>query len=228
MIERLERALLLPILLRPKRVARSLERIRAASPDRILPNEWQLSLGVLRMWQRILFRSDTVGTCADGTVRQGWRARALSVRALRLPALLIEGAVAPFDLTGLASSPAKIIRHILGAHHDGEQVIYDLEILACYPGALEALRAALLAIVEERDPRAAWMRDLVVFDGYHEQVLRIVERVRRDGPVPTPDAATNPDLSFAAYLDWCARQPNTLLRTVAAWRDRGLNEELPC
>ena len=42
----------------PSRVARKLEAFEEAGIVQPAPNVWQLTLGVLRMWHRVLFRSD--------------------------------------------------------------------------------------------------------------------------------------------------------------------------
>ncbi|MCB9575261.1 MAG: hypothetical protein H6709_24555 [Kofleriaceae bacterium] len=204
-------------LLSPRRVQASLDAL-AASGRTDLPNPWQLTLGVIRMWGRLLFRSDTVGTSPGGTVRAGWRARALTWRALRLPFLLAERAVHPLDFTGLASSRERVIRHLLGAHHDGAQFLYDLEILAAHPGALDELRERAAAVVADATPRSRWLRDLVVFDGYHEALLAAVDAARAGDFPYDPDGARDPDVSFSAYLAWCAAQPATPAATLAAWR----------
>ncbi len=49
------------ILVRPHRVRDNLARVCTAYgiPQ---PTPWQLSLGVLRLWHRLAFRTDTVGT----------------------------------------------------------------------------------------------------------------------------------------------------------------------
>jgi len=93
------------------------------------PTEWQLCLGVLRLWHRVVFRSGTVGTSSSGAVRATWRARILAWRALRLPFLLGERRRDAARLTGLASPPEQIMRHLIGAHHDHNQFVYDLELL---------------------------------------------------------------------------------------------------
>jgi len=206
------------VLLQPKRIAINLERVRRAGLVDKVPNEWQLALGVLRMWHRVIVRTDTVGTCQDQAVRATWRARLLSNRAFRLPALLAERAVAPLDLTGLASEPERLFRHLLGAHHDAEQFVYDLEILAAYPGKLEELRVAALSVVDGSHRRARWLRDLVVFENYHENLLAAVERAVKGDLGLDEDDASNPDVSFRAYLDWCARQPTSPGATWRAWR----------
>ena len=40
---------------------------------------------------------------------------------------------------------------------------------------LEVLRDRVRKIVDGSDPRAAWLRDLVVFEGYHEQLAAAVK-----------------------------------------------------
>jgi hypothetical protein len=224
------------ILLRPRPILANLERARAVGVAEAVPNPWQLALGVLRLWHRVLFRGDTVGTSPGGRVHDTWRARLLEHKALRLPALLAEGAVRPLDFTGLAATPEQMFRHLLGAHHDQRQFVYDLEILAaCHPGALERLHAEVLGVLAAPDaPRHRWLRDLTVFEGYHEALRDAVERALAGGPaaVMTAAEAEDPDISFRAYLRWCAAQPPTPSATLAAiaegrFRLDGLLEPAP-
>jgi hypothetical protein len=105
-----------------------------------------------------------------------------------------------------------------GAHHDANQFVYDLELLALQ-GRLGELHAAVRDVVERDTARSRWLRDLTVFEGYHESLLAAVERALADGPAMTPDEARDPDISFAAYLRWCARQPETPAATLRAWRE---------
>jgi hypothetical protein len=207
------------LLLDPGGVQRNLERARKAGIVQRTPNAWQLTLGILRMWHRIAFRFDTIGTSRAHAVRPTWRARVLRRRPLRLPFLLAERAIAPWDLTGLLSPPERILRHLLAAHHDGAQAAYDLEILSAHEGRLEELRERARAIVEQDTPRARWLRDLTVFERYHEELLALVERRLAGEPVLSLAAAADPDISFAAYVDWCARQPATPEATWRAWRE---------
>jgi hypothetical protein len=207
------------ILLDPERVLATLD--RATDPNLARPNAWQLSLGVLRMWHRVLFRSDSVGLSA-APVRKTWRARLLRNRVLRLPFLLGEDAVRPLDHTGLRGTPAQIIGHLMGAHHDENQFVYDLEILAaCHPGALEACLATVDALLALPDsPRNAWLRDLTIWEGYHESLRDAVQHAIAHGPRMTDAEANDPDLSFRAYLRWCAAQPPTPAATVRAFFSR--------
>lgn len=183
-----------------------------------LPNLWQLELGALRMWHRAMFRSETIGMCTEHPVRSTWRARLLLFRPFRFPFLLAERTIAPWDMTGLWSSPERVIRHLLGAHHDGTQFVYDLQMLEPHPGALEDLKQRLDAIVEGRDPRAEWLRDLCVYENYHRDLSQGLERYLAGEVELQPSDALDPDISFRAYLDWCARQPATPEATWQAWR----------
>ena len=190
----------------------------------VVPNLWQIELGVLRMWHRILFRPETIGTSQTHPVRAGWRARLLETKPIRFPFLLWEGSVAPWDLSGLLSRPERLIRHMLGTHHDGHQFVYDLQMLAMHPGQTDELLDQARAVVEERDPkRAAWLRDLVVYESYHETLLRVVERAVQEGVTLPPDEAADPDISFLAYLRWCAAQPPTPREAWRAWRAGALD-----
>ena len=193
------------LLFRPDRISASLQRIRAAGLVERAPTLWQIWLGVLRLWRRLIFRSGTIGTSRSRPVRRTWRARLLRFRLLRFPFLLTERAIAPLDFSGLSSPPDRVLRHLLGAHHDGAQFLYDLELLSTVPGKLEELRAAARAVVDGSSPRAEWLRDLAVFEGYHEELLLAVERMLAGQRWPAP-VETDPDLSLRAHLRWCAQQ----------------------
>jgi hypothetical protein len=201
-------------------VARTLERVRtlrAAGVIDVEPTPWQLCQGALRLWHRAIFRSDTVGTSPTGTVRATWRARVLANRAARLPALLATGAVVPHDLTGLRSSPAQVIRHLLGAHHDGRQFVFDLELIAGY-GQLPALRDAVADLRRRDDAWARWLRDLTVFDGYHDELAAAVDAALAGQLAITEAEAVDPDLTLIGAMRWCAQQPTTPAASLAAWR----------
>jgi hypothetical protein len=213
------------ILLRPRRILRNLEAIARAGIVRRVPNLWQIELGVLRMWYRILFRPNTIGRCANFEARDNWRARFFEPRPIRFPFLLWEGSVRPWDLSGMLSTPEELQRHLLGTHHDGEQFVYDLEILALHPGKLEALRDEAKAVVENDNPRSRWLRDLCVYENYHENLLRFVEERIEQGQLSArPDDRISTELSadadvyFSAHLDWCATQPETPRETLRALR----------
>jgi hypothetical protein len=194
------------ILVDPAAVEVGLARLRDSGAFADVPNAWQVAVGVLRMWHRVLFRSETIGL-STARVRATTRGRLLRNRLARFPFLVAERAIAPLDFSGLISGRERILRHLLGAHHDGDQFVYDLELLRAHPGALEELRARTAAVVDGSDPRAEYLRDLVVFEGYHEALLSAVDRAMvGDFGIPEADVS-NPDISLRAYLAWCAKQP---------------------
>jgi hypothetical protein len=188
------------------RMQLSLDRIARSGLVPTVPNVWQVRLGILRMWGRLLFRSETVGTSAQ-PVRRTWRARLLRFRFVRFFPLVWERAIAPFDLSGLKSAPERIMHHLIVAHHDDDQFVYDLELLSTHVGRLEELRDAVRMVLESDAPRAHWLRDLVVFEGYHESLLAAVEQAIA-GHFVCRDPF-DPDISLRGYLAWCARQPAT-------------------
>lgn len=201
-------------LVRPREIDAALDRIR----DRLrgtpragdVPNSWQIFLGVARMWHRVLFRSETIGMSTSHPVRSTLRARLFAFRPLRFPFLLRERAVAPLDFSGLLSSRERVLCHLLGAHHDKNQFAYDLEVLSLHDGALEELYARVTRLLDADDSkRTRFLRDLTVFEGYHESLARAARRAI-DGSLDLSDAErVDPDISFFAYLAWCARQPKT-------------------
>jgi hypothetical protein len=206
------------LLLYPRRIEHNLRCAQEAGLVETAPNLWQITLGVLRMWHRLLFRPDTIGTSRHGAPRPTWRARMLKPRPVRFPFLLMERAVAPLDFSGLASPPERIVRHLLGAHHDANQFAYDLELLSCHEGKLEELLERARRVVHEDTPRSRWLRDLTVFEGYHERLLAAVERAVEHGVTLSDADRDDPDISLSAYLGWCARQPRTPAETWAARR----------
>lgn len=153
---------------------------------------------------RLLFRPGTVGTSA-GRVRPGWRARLLSWRAARLPAAIAEEALSLLDLTGLSRRPDQLIHHLLAAHHEGWQLHYDLELLSAHPGALERLEGLAERMVREDTPRTRWLKDLCVFEGYHEALLASVRAFRACTISMSPEERSNPDITLQAFLAWCQR-----------------------
>ena len=196
-------------------VSRGLARLRERGVVPRVPNEWQVALGVLRMWQRMLFRSDTVGT-SSAPVRKTWRARALAFRPLRFPFLVAERAIAPLDFSGLLSSRERVIKHLLAAHHDQNQFAYDLEMLRAEPGALKELLERVRAVIAEDSGRTRWLRDLCVFEGYHEALALAAERALEGDLGLTEAEQCDPDTSFLGYLAWCAMQPASLEETMRA------------
>ena len=206
------------LLVDPDRVAARLDELRAAGVAPV-PTPWQVTLGVLRMWHRVVFRSDTIGTCRDHRPRSTWRARLLAWRPLRFPFLLAERAVHPLDFSGLRSDEDRVVRHLLGAHHDGVQFLYDLELLRDRPGALARVREEARRVVEVDDARSRWLRDLVVFERYHENRLAAVDAFLA-GSFPASEVERrDPDIAFSAYLAWCAAQPATPDETWRALRE---------
>ncbi len=206
------------LLLKPRVIQKHLEQIEQAGALPRTPNLWQLSLGVMRMWHRILFRSETIGMCTDYPVRKNWRARLFERRPLRFPFLLAARAVHPLDLTGLASGPDDLINHLVGTHHEKGQFIFDLEILRCYPGELERLQRTVHDIIDRDDKRSRWLRDLCVYENYHEDLREAVDDAIDNGIALSDEDASDPDLTFFAYMNWCASQPATPTETIKAWR----------
>lgn len=195
------------LLAHPQRVHHKVTQLVRCGVIEQAPTLWQLELGVMRMWHRVVFRSNSIGTSTTHRVRRGWRARLLHNRIIRGPFLLFEGAIAPWDHTGLASTSKRIIKHLLAAHHDGAQFAYDLAILSADPNALKELHAQTVRILTAENRRTLWLKDLAVYEGYHEALLHAVECYLSGEPLLDPGAAHNPDIAFEAYIDWCLRQP---------------------
>ena len=109
-----------------------------------------------------------------------------------------EGIVPPDTDAGVGSDP----------------VVRDIEDLLA-DGKLEEALTRARAVRDGADPRAEWLRDLTVYENYHEALCAALDAAVR-GEFPMPDhQVDDPDISFLAYLAWCARQPETPTET---WR----------
>lgn len=195
------------LLIHPARVEEHLRGLVEAGVIEEAPTLWQVELGVLRMWHRVLFRPETIGTCAEQPVRSTLRARLLHKRPLRFPFLLKERAIAPLDHSGLTQPAWRMKRHLLAAHHDHNQAAYDLEILSAHPEHLQELLADARAIRDGSHPRAEWLKDLCVYEGYHATLTAAIERTLQ-GELPLDEAELDdPDISFRAWVRWCCAQP---------------------
>lgn len=195
------------LLLRPAVIHARLQRARDAGLVDDVPNLWQLTLGVLRMVERMLTRPETIGLSTSQPVRDTLGARLLRPRPLRFLPALLAGAVRPWDLTGLLTDPAGVIRHLVGAHHDRHQFAYDLQILSTWPGQLEAALAEARRVAASDAARDRFLRDLSVFEGYHAVLVHAIERAIAGDYQLSEAEAADPDVSFVAYLAWCRRQP---------------------
>jgi hypothetical protein len=215
----LEQILTRLLLLEPEVIAENLEEGVKRGLFASAPSRWQLAQGVLRMLHRMATRPESVGLSIDSAPRRELGARLMRFRLVRGPLLLAIGAVRPWDLTGLLSGRDGLIRHLVGTHHDRRQFGYDLEILRLYAGGLEALRDEAEAIVAGTHKRAALLRASCVYEGYHERLLKAARMALESGGDVglAPDERTDPDLSFEAFLAWCAARPDTLRGAVASW-----------
>ena len=208
------------LLISPSQVRQNLAHINRSALTPHTPTEWQIAVGVLRMWYRMIFRSNTIGISQTHRPRSNKWARFLQYRPLRLPFVLWEGSVIPWDLSGLTSSPDRLICHVVGTHHEDEQFVYDLEILSCYPNALSQLKHKVNAIVLGTDPRSEWLQNLVVYEAYHKNLLDYMKSIEVSEWKVTlsPEAKRSIDISFYATLTWCSQQPLTPRETWIAWR----------
>lgn len=197
---------------RPRRIRARLAGLRAAGVIDAAPSLFQLGFGVLYMWHRAAFRPETIGL-SDRPVRPTRRARIFRHRPARAPFLFLGRRVNPLDHTGLESSTAHVVRHLLGAHHDGEAFHYDLQLIAHEPGVLEDLRDRLQGIVDGTAPDAAFLQDLCVYEGYHADLLAGVQ-AWLDGTVRLDHG--DPDATLTGLLRWCSLQPNGVRATLRA------------
>ena len=74
--------------------------------------------------------------------------------------------------------------------------------------ALEELENKVRAVASGVDSKSRWLRDLAIYDGYHDSLLNLVTRMRRGEELLTVDERNDPDISFRGFLDWCAGHRN--------------------
>ncbi|MFT5586823.1 MAG: hypothetical protein ACI9VR_004425, partial [Cognaticolwellia sp.] len=120
------------------------------------------------------------------------------------------------DMTGLASSTQRLLQHLMAAHHDGLQFVYDLEILSLEPTGLAQLRSRLQAL-ETHTKRAEWLSDLCAYQHYHRDLGLGLARFQQN-PESMLSSTSDPDLSLRALLRWCLAQPESPAATWRAWR----------
>lgn len=195
---------------RPRRIEARVAALHDAGVIDVKPNLWQLWMGVLYMWHRATFRPETIGLSSN-PVRGTLRAQLFRFRPARSPFLFAGRRVNPLDHTGLGSSTAHTVRHLIGAHHDRADFHFDLQLIAHQPGVLEHLESRLQAIVHETDPQARFLKDLCVYDGYHEELLEGVQAWLAGEVQLDHD---DPDATLTGFLRWCARQPRSLRHTL--------------
>ena len=205
------------ILVTPARVYRHLEYALDKGYCAVRPTPWQLGLGVLRMWYRLFFHPETIGLSSVDPIRDNWRARLFASRIMRFPFFLANRCIAPFDYTGLRQSPARLIRHVIGTHHEGKQPVYDFQILDAY-GALDRLYYETQAIVGGTHPKHEWFKDLCVYENYHHKLLCRIKAWQAGEDQLTDADHKNPDLTFTGLLSWCVEQPESPMETYRAWR----------
>ncbi len=204
---------------RPRVAQANLRALHARGVTPGVPTPFQMAMGVLYMAYRLVFRSDTVGLETRMPVRATRAARWLQYRPIRFWFLAWERVINPFDLTGFGSRRDFLIRHVLGAHHAGDDAIYDMTLLRAHDGALDALRARAQAVVDGRTRHDRFLRDLCVYEGYHANLLRVLDAV--EGGQDRPDDARIPtDTSLPAFVAWCLAQPPTFADALRARRVR--------
>lgn len=204
------------VLRNPERVAWHLEKLHAHGRIDVRPNLWQVTMGVMYMLHRMVFRPATIGL-DDSPVRKTWRARLWQYRPLRFPFLIWQKAIDPIDLTGLSGTMARKHSHLVGAYHPGDNALYDLECMTCDPEALKALRADVADILQNQSARAQFLKDLTVYEGYHERLLHLIDRALVGDFAPAQGQEDHPDTTLRGFLRWCAAQPETPDSTLRAF-----------
>jgi len=204
------------VLRNPERVEWHLDRLHELGRIEVKPNLWQVTMGVVYMLHRMVFRPETIGLDDDSPVRQTWRARLWQYRPLRFPFLVWQRAIDPLDLTGLSGTMERKHSHLVGAYHPGDNALYDLECMACDPQALEELRKDVVNILQSSSARATLLQDLTVYEGYHARLLQLIDRAMAGDFAPARGKEDHPDTTLRGFLHWCAAQPETPESTVLA------------
>jgi hypothetical protein len=203
------------VLRNPERVEWYLNRLYERGRIDVKPNLWQVTMGVVYMLHRMVFRPATIGLDAS-PVRQTWRAQLWQYRPFRFPFLLWQKAIDPIDLTGLSGSMARKHSHLVGAYHPGDNALYDLECMTCDADAVEALREDVVEIMKGQTARARFLQDLTVYEGYHPRLLQLIDRALAGDFTPAQGKEDHPDTTLRGFLHWCAAQPESPDATMNA------------
>ncbi|HRI65995.1 MAG TPA: hypothetical protein PK156_17225 [Polyangium sp.] len=210
------------VLRNPERVEWHLEQLHKNGRIDKKPNLWQVTMGIMYMLHRMVFRPATIGI-DDAPVHDTWRARLWSYRPLRFPFLLWQRAIDPLDLTGLSGSMERKHSHLVGAYHPGNNALYDLECMTVDPQAIRALREDVVHIIAGQTSRARLLKDLTVYAGYHERLLGLIDRALEGDFAPAVGHENHPDTTLRGFLGWCAAQPASPEATFAAWAQGDLH-----
>ncbi|TNE85180.1 MAG: hypothetical protein EP330_27675 [Deltaproteobacteria bacterium] len=206
---------------RARRVQANVQRLADAGLVDRAPTLTQCAFGVLYMLHRIVRRPESIGI-ADAPERETWRARLLAKRPIRAPFLLASRTIRPWDLTGFASSPRFLRRHLVGTYHPGDNALYDLALLASFPGELEKLRAQVAEASAGETLRGRWLQDLCVYEGYHEHLAELVDRALAGDLEPRVEGLPT-DATLRGYVDFLLAQPEDAGAVLRAWRDGELS-----
>lgn len=193
------------VLFQPEVMLRTLNLLHEQGRITAMPTLWQLTMGMLDQWRSTAEEAETVGVEEREPVRDTWRAKLLEKQIFRFFGLMAEGAINPVDRTGLGITPDRKITHLLGAHHRDDGFVYDLEILACYPGKLEELKEKTLHVLTQDDERSRWLKDLTVYEGYHHKLLKAVERAMEGNFGLTEEGEVNPEATVEQFIQRCLK-----------------------
>lgn len=197
---------------RARRVQSNLQRLVDAGVIDAAPTLFQSLCGVLYMLHRITTRPESVGV-ADAPARTNLRARILARRPIRAPFLIGSRTIRPWDLTGFASSPQFLRRHLVGTYHPGDNALYDLALLRSFPGELEKLQDQVAEAVAGESLRGRWLQDLCVYEGYHAHLSELVDQALA-GDLDAKATNISSDATLAGYVDFLLSQPKDF---TAAW-----------
>lgn len=203
----------------PRQLQKNLHLLKERGHIQEIPSLWQVVLGISHMWHFTVANVDAIGTSQEAPVRDNPRARLLKNQFIRFFALMAEGSINPLDRTGLALSPKRKMRHVLGTFHaTGEMaqtVIYDLQLLDCYPGALKTLGQRLEKLLKQPDARDEWIKDMAVYQGYHEDLVPVVKRcLKGDFSVNVPTQREGDDYTVTSFVERCLGFPPTPQATL--------------
>lgn len=210
---------------RARRVHANVQRLADAGLIDRAPTLTQCSFGVLYMLHRIVRRPESIGI-ADAPERRTLRARVLARRPVRAPFLLASRTIRPWDLTGFASSPRFLRRHLVGTYHPGDNALYDLALLSSFPGELERLREQVAEARAGETRRGRWLQDLCVYEGYHDHLAGLVDRAIA-GDLEPREAGLPTDATLRGYVDFLLQQPEDIGEALAAWREGRLRAGVP-
>ena len=169
-----------------------------------LPSPWQIKVGCLAMLPVTLSESERE--------RERSRSTLMGQVPIRVPLQILYNPRQILPDTGLTHRPEQLVRHVLSVYHEDAFLGYDLQLLQSHPRGLALLREEAAKVVEGKTLWAPYLRQLVGWPGYHEELIRLADAAERF-EYPDPLDVDPRFASLVGFSEFCCSMPD--------WPERG-------